>query len=97
MARYLLRHALAAIPGSGNAPLLRELDDLENAISPLDHRRYDAETRLARARANGSADTGAARRAIDDLVGEHRSYAGRALALRDAVLQRLDGALTAAG
>jgi hypothetical protein len=97
MARYLLRDALAAIPGTDNAPLLRELDDLENAISLLDHRRYDAETRLARALDNGSAKAGAERRAIDDLVGEHRSYVGRALALRDAVLQRLDGALMAAG
>ncbi|MGH6663282.1 MAG: hypothetical protein ACREB2_00045, partial [Pseudolabrys sp.] len=48
MARHLLRRALDCVPDGGHA-LLRELDELENAISLLDHRRYDAETRHARA------------------------------------------------
>ncbi len=78
-ARHLLRDALDCIPGGGVAPLRHELNGLENAISLLDHRRYDAETRHARAIDAGSpAQTAAARRAIDDLVAEHRSYVARA-------------------
>ena len=94
MARHLLRDALDAIAGSDNAPLLRELNELENAISLLDHRHYDTETRHARAVNRGeAAEATAAQRAIDDLVDEHRGYTGRALALRDAVLAQLDVAL----
>ncbi|HEY4969725.1 MAG TPA: hypothetical protein VII35_07455 [Steroidobacteraceae bacterium] len=94
MARHLLRDALDAIAGSDNAPLLRELNELENTISLLDHCRYDTETRHARAVNRGeAAEATAAQRAIDDLVDEHRGYTGRALALRDAVLAQLDVAL----
>jgi hypothetical protein len=94
MARHLLRDALDAIAGSDNESLLHELNELENAISLLDHRRYDAETRHARARDRGdAAEAAVAQRAIDELVGEHRGYAGRALILRDGVLARLDAAL----
>jgi hypothetical protein len=94
MARHLLRDALDAITGGDNEPLLRELNDLENAISLLDHRRYDAETRHARAVDRGdAAEAAVAQRAIDELVGEHRGYAGRALVLRDGVLARLDAVL----
>ena len=93
-ARHLLRDALDCIPGGGAAPLRHELNGLENAISLLDHRRYDAETRHARAsRCRTPAQTAAARRAIDDLVAEHRSYVARALALRDAALALVDAAL----
>src|SRR5438105_4429150 len=45
MARYVLREALAQLPGSGS--LSAELHDLEQEISLLDHRRYDAEVRRA--------------------------------------------------
>jgi hypothetical protein len=94
MARHLLRDALDAMPESDNEPLLRELNALENAVSLLDHRRYDAETRHARAVERGdAAEAAAAQRAIGELVGEHRGYTGRALALRDAVLTHLDSAL----
>ncbi len=94
MARHLLRDALGRVPGDGRAGLLRELDELENAISVLDHRRYDAETRHARAIDAGTpAQTAAARRAIDDLVAEHRGYVARALALRDAAVALIDAAL----
>jgi hypothetical protein len=94
MARHFLRDALDAIAGSDNEPLLRELNELENAISLLDHRRYDAETRHARALDRGdAAEAAVAQRAIDDLVAEHRGYALRALILRDGVLARLDAAL----
>jgi hypothetical protein len=98
MARHLLRDALDAIAVSDNEPLLHELNDLENAISLLDHRRYDAETRRARAVDLGdAAEAAAAQRAIDELVGEHRGYAVRALVLRDAVLTHLDSALVPPG
>lgn len=93
MARHLLRRALDCVPDGGHA-LLRELDELENAISLLDHRRYDAETRHARAVDAGTrAQAAAARPAIDGLVAEHHGYAARALALRDAALALIDAAL----
>jgi len=94
-ARYLLRDALDTLPDDADAALKDDLRALENAISLLDHRRYDAETRHAQALDGGTpAEAAAARRVIDDLVAEHRACAVRALALRDAVLARLDAALT---
>jgi hypothetical protein len=93
-----LRDALGQAPGEGQDALLRELDDLENAISLLDHRRYDAETRLAQAREAGRADDIAAKlNAIAGLTAEHRRYAARVLTLRDAALARLDAALAPGG
>ena len=93
-ARHVLRDALNCIPGGGVATLRHELNELENAISLLDHRRYDAETRHAQAIDAGTpAQTAAARRAIDGLVSEHRAYVARALVLRDAVLALVDAAL----
>jgi hypothetical protein len=93
-ARHLLRGALDCLLGGDDTALLDELNELENAISLLDHRRYDAETRHAQAVGAGT-PAAEARRAIDDLTGEHRTYAARALVLRDAVLARLDAALAA--
>jgi hypothetical protein len=96
MARHLLRDALGRVPGGGHVALLCELDELENAISLLDHRRYDAETRHAQAADKGTAaQITEARRAIDGLVAEHRAYVARALALRDAALALIDAALAA--
>jgi hypothetical protein len=90
-ARLVLGDALLAL-GDDDAPLVAALRDLENAISLLDHRRYDAETGYARA-VDAGADMAATRAAIDSLVAEHRACAARAAALRDAVLARLDAAL----
>ena len=53
-ARHLLRDALDCVPGGGGAPLRHELNELENAISLLDQRRYDAETRRAQAVDSGT-------------------------------------------
>jgi hypothetical protein len=91
MARLVLRHALAAL-GDHDEALAGALRELENAVSLLDHRRYDAETDHARALVAG-ADGAAARAVLDSLVAEHRSCVARALALRQAVLARLDAAL----
>jgi hypothetical protein len=94
-ARHVLRDALDALNRGGlggDGPLRDELRDIENNISLLDHRRYDAETCHARALEAATPDS-TTQRAIDDLVAEHRRYAARALALRDAVLARLDAAL----
>jgi len=93
-ARLVLRDALDALTGGDDALLRDELRAVENSISLLDHRRYDAETRLAQALAGGGpAAVEAARRAIDALVTEHGAFAARAIAVRDAVLARLDAAL----
>lgn len=63
VARHALRDALRAIPGGGDEVLLRELVDFEGAIGRLDHRRYNAETRRARAVEGGTAaETAAAER-----------------------------------
>jgi hypothetical protein len=61
MARYVLRDAIMQVPGDGDEAVLAALHELEQAISLLDHRRYDAETRWARARlvkADGAGRTG---------------------------------------
>ena|SRR5205085_5586497 len=92
MARYVLREALAQLPGSGS--LSAELHDLEQEISLLDHRRYDAEVRRADA-ALRSGDVAAADREIAALIAAHRGYAARAVGLRDEVLRRLDDTLAA--
>jgi hypothetical protein len=93
-ARYLLRDALESCPHDGNAELLAELNDLENAISLLDHRRYDAETRYAQAVAQSArADIAESQRAIGALEAEHRGYIARVLAVRAVVLVRLDAAI----
>jgi hypothetical protein len=93
MARLVLRDALDAL--GGDAVLAAALRDLENTVSLLDHRRYDAETDHARAIAAG-ADGAAARAVIESLVAEHRACVARVVALRDAVLARLDTALAGA-
>ena len=92
MARHVLRDALEALPGTDTQPLLAELTELEHAISLLDHRRYDAETRRAAALTAASDATEAARE-IASLVAEHRVHVARAATLRDAVLRRIDDAL----
>jgi hypothetical protein len=92
MARYLLRDALLRLPGGEG--LLGELHELEQAISLLDHRRYDAESRLAAAiQAQEAGATAAAERDIAALVMEHRGYVARAARLREDVLHRIDDAL----
>jgi hypothetical protein len=92
-ARYVLRDALLQVPGDGNEAVLAALHDLEQAISLLDHRRYDAESRSANARlakVNGAGGD----REIAALVAEHRSCVRRAGELRDDVLRRIDDALS---
>jgi len=95
MARHVLRDALERLSGAEAQTLLAELHELEQAISILDHRRYDAESRRADAMLAGGRDaTKAAEREIADLVAEHRGYGGRAIHIRDAALRRLDEAIT---
>jgi hypothetical protein len=96
MARYVLRDAIAHLPGEGAAAILAALHDLEQAISLLDHRRYDAESRRASAMLTDPGD-GAGEREIADLVAEHRALVTRAAGLRDDVLRRIDNALGATG
>jgi hypothetical protein len=94
MARHILRDALDSLRDPGDAALLDELRNLDSNISLLDHRRFDAELRHAKAVEADDAD--AVRRAlhdIDALVAEHRARNAEALTLRDAVLTRLDAAL----
>jgi hypothetical protein len=94
MARYVLRDALNLLPGSDK--LAAELHELEQAISLLDHRRYDVEVRRAdsiMAWRNG--DVIVADREIAALVAEHHGYVTRAARLRDEVLRRLDDTLAA--
>ena len=86
-ARYILRQAVELL-GDGD-DLLAELSRLENAISLLDHRRYDAESRRADAVSAGS-DAQAAEREIAALVAEHRDHVEAAARLREEVLTRLD-------
>jgi hypothetical protein len=45
MARYALRDAIMQAPGEGDEAVLAALHELEQTISLLDHRRYDAENR----------------------------------------------------
>ena len=92
MARYVLRDAIRKVPGDGDEAVFAALHELEQAISLLDHRRYDAESRLANARL-AKADGAAAERQIAALVAEHRACVKRAGELRDDVLRRIDDAL----
>jgi hypothetical protein len=95
-ARYALREALERVPGDAAEAMLDELRQLENAISLLDHRRYDAECRRADALLSGNHGGAAEAQAeIARLVAQHRVYGQQALILRDAVLRRLDVALSA--
>jgi hypothetical protein len=96
MARYVLRDAIMQMPGEGNEALVAALHELEQAISLLDHRRYDAESRRATARLAG-ADDAAAEREINALVAEHRACVMHAGELRDVVLRRIEDALGTAG
>jgi hypothetical protein len=94
MARYALQDALNCLPGEDSDVLLAKLQQLEGAISLLDHRRYDAECRRADAVLTAAADKVAiAEIEIARLVSEHRSYVAQAIKLRDEVLRRLNGAL----
>jgi hypothetical protein len=92
MARYLLRDAIMQMPGKGVEAVVAALHELEQSISLLDHRRYDAESRRASARL-AEADEAPAEREIEVLVAEHRACVTRADELRDAVLRRIDEAL----
>jgi hypothetical protein len=92
MARYVLRDALLQLPGDGDDAVLAALHDLEQEISLLDHRRYDAESRLANARL-AKADIAGEEHDIAALVAEHRACVKRAGELRDDVLRRIDEAL----
>ena len=95
MARYLLRDAVMRLPGEGTEAILAALHDLEQEISLLDHRRYDAESRRAAAMlAKGSDDAAALE--IAGLVAEHRACVTRAESLRAEVLRRIDDALCVA-
>jgi hypothetical protein len=96
MARYLLRDALLQLPADGDDAVLAGLHDLEQAISLLDHRRYDAESARASARLK-KADGAAAKREVAALVAEHRALVHRAGELRDDVLRRIDDALARHG
>ena len=96
MARYVLREAIMHVPGDGDGAALAALHDLEQAISLLDHRRYDAESRRASARLL-KADGAPAEREIAALVAEHRTCVRRASELREDVLRRIDDALSRAG
>ena len=81
MARHVLRDALMQVPGEGAEAVLAALHDLEQTISLLDHRRYDAESRRANAKLMDTGDE-AAERDIVDLVAEHRACVTRAGGLR---------------
>ena len=94
MARHVLRDAVMQVPGAGDDAIVATLHELEQAISLLDHRRYDAESRRASARLM-QADGAPAEREIAALVAEHRACVARAGALRDEVLRRIDDALGA--
>jgi hypothetical protein len=94
MARYLLRAAIMQVPGESDEALVAALHELEQAISVLDHRRYDAESRRASARL-AEADGAPAEREIAALVAEHRAAVTRAGEFRDDVLRRIDDALGA--
>ena len=95
MARYVLRDAIMQVPGEGDGAVVAALHELEQAISLLDHRRYDAESRRASAKLL-EVDGAPAEREIAALVAEHRDCAKRAGELRDNVLRRIDDALSCA-
>jgi hypothetical protein len=84
------------LPGEGDEAVLAALHELEQTISLLDHRRYDAESRRASARLAGANDA-PGEREIAVLTAEHRACVVRAGELRDDVLRRIDDALGAAG
>jgi hypothetical protein len=92
MARYVLRDAIMQLPGEGDEAVIAALHELEQAISLLDHRRYDAESRRASATL-ARADDAPGEREIADLVAEHRACVSRADELRDELLRRIDDAL----
>ncbi len=92
MARYVLRDTIMQVPGDGDVTVLAALHDLEQAISLLDHRRYDAESRRANARL-AKADRAGEERDIAALVAEHRTCVRRAGELRDDLLHRIDDVL----
>jgi hypothetical protein len=94
MARYVLREAIMQVPGDGDEAVVAALHELEQAISLLDHRRYDAESRWASAKL-AKADGASAERDIAALVAEHRAAVTRAGELRDDLLRRIDEALGA--
>jgi hypothetical protein len=94
MARYALRNAIKQVPGEGDEAMVAALHELEQAISLLDHRRYDAESRRASA-TPVAADGAPGEREIAALVAEHRAAVKRAGELRDDVLRRIDDALVA--
>jgi hypothetical protein len=96
MARYVLRNAIMQVPGESDEAIVAALHELEQAISLLDHRRYDAESRRATARL-AEADDAPGEREIAALAAEHRACVMRAGELRDDVLRRIDDALGAAG
>ena len=95
MARYVLRDAIKQVPGEGDEAVVAVLHELEQAISLLDHRRYDAESRRASARL-AEADGAPGEREIAALVAEHRACVRRAGELREHVLRRIDDALSRA-
>ena len=72
-------------------PFVARMSEAKSGISLLDHRRYDAESRCASARAAGT-DASSAEREIAALVAEHRAYVIRAASLRGDVLRRIDEA-----
>ena len=96
MARYALRDAIMQVPAEGDEAVLAALHELEQTISLLDHRRYDAESRRASAKL-AKADDAPGEREIAILTAEHRACVMRAAELRDDVLRRIDDALGAAG
>jgi len=96
MARYVLRDAIMQVPGEGDEAVVAALHELEQTISLLDHRRYDAESRRASARL-AAADDAPGEREITSLTAEHRACVMRAGELREDVLRRIDAALGAAG
>jgi hypothetical protein len=96
MARYELRDAIMQVPSEGDEAVVAALHELEQAISLLDHRRYDAESRRASVRL-AETDDAPGEREIAALVAEHRASVTRVGELRDDVLRRIDDALGAAG
>jgi hypothetical protein len=95
MARYVLSDAIMQVPGEGDGAVVAALHELEQAISLLDPRRYDAESRRAGAKLL-EADGAPAEREIAALVAEHRACVRRVGELRDDVLRRIDDALSRA-
>jgi hypothetical protein len=94
MARYVLHDAIMQVPREGDEAVVAALHELEQAISLLDRRRYDAESRQASATL-AETDGAPAEREIAALVAEHRAAVTRAGELRDDVLRRIDDELAA--